>query len=281
LRRFDAGGNGRSLHLKVLFVGDVVGRPGRRAVKRFLPGLIDECEIDFVVANAENAAGGFGLTPDMSDELMDYGIDCITMGNHVWGKKELIATLETNPAVLRPINYPDGVPGRGETVLPSKSGTPVGVISVCGTTFMDRLCCPFKTASAAVDRLRKQAVIILVDMHAEATSEKVALGKYLDGKVSAVIGTHTHVQTADEQILSAGTAYLTDCGMTGPVDSVLGMKSSLVMKRFLTRMPAKFEVASGPAALSAVVIDIDSAMGKASSIERITRRETEEQLISP
>ena len=244
-----------------------------------MPEIIGGLGIDFVVANAENAAGGFGLTPEIATELFGYGIDCLTMGNHVWSKKELIPVLEENPALLRPINYPEDVPGKGETVLTSRTGMPVGVVNVCGTTFMDNLCCPFRTVAASVERLLAQTPVILVDMHAEATSEKVAMGQYLDGKVSAVIGTHTHVQTADEQILPAGTAYLTDCGMTGPMDSILGMKSSSVLERFLTRLPAKFEVASGPAVFSGAVIDVEVTTGKARAIERIVRKETREQLI--
>lgn len=257
-------------------IGDIVGRPGRRMVQQSLPGLMHEFQTSLVVANAENAAGGFGLTSDTAAELFASGIDALTMGNHVWSKKEIMSLLEQEIRVLRPLNYPDEVPGRGELVTTTEEGAPVGIINVCGTTFMEALDCPFRTTLAAVNRLREHTPVILVDMHAEATSEKMALAAYLDGKVSAVLGTHTHVQTADERVLPGGTAYVTDCGMTGPINSILGIRTSLVLQHFLTHLPERFQVAVGPAMLSGVVVDIDPQTGRATSIQRVQKTETAE-----
>lgn len=262
-------------------IGDIVGRPGRRAVRRLLPQLVAGQSVDFVMANCENAAGGFGLSRGSAEELRGYGIEAMTMGNHVWGNKEIYQFIDESPHLVRPVNFPEGAPGRGETTVQLGNGDLVGVVNVCGTTFMEPLGCPFRSALAAVRRLREVASMIVVDVHAEATSEKMALGRYLDGKVSAVIGTHTHVQTADERILPKGTAYLTDVGMTGPIDSILGMKCSLVLQKFLSRMPARFEVATGPAILSAVIIDVEPNTGKATKIQRFQIKEETEEMMEP
>ncbi len=252
--------------IRVLFVGDIVGRPGRNALKEWLPKWRKAQEIDFVVANGENAAGGMGITPKIFFELLGAGIDVITSGNHIWSKKEIYDTLETSNRLLRPANYPENVPGKGWS-LHTIRGIKSLIVNLEGRVFMKSLQCPFKTMD---DLLGKFDVkIILIDFHAEATSEKIALGWYLDGRVTAVVGTHTHVQTSDETLLPGSTAYITDLGMTGPYHSVIGMKKEVVLHRFLTQMPLKFEVASGKAAISGAVIEIDPGTGKAVSIQRL------------
>ena len=208
--------------MKILFIGDIVGSPGREAIKNLLPELKKDYGLDFVIANAENAAGGSGITAKVAEELFDYGVDVLTSGDHIWKKREIFEIINQEERILRPLNFPSGAPGRGYGVFKVKGGLKVGVINVNGRVFMDALECPFKTTRAARDELAKETNIIIVDIHAEATSEKVALGWYLDGKVSAVLGTHTHIQTAVERILPEGTAFLTDAGMTGPYDSVIG-----------------------------------------------------------
>ncbi len=252
--------------IKVLFIGDIVGRPGRSALKRWLPSWKSSQKIDFVVANGENAAGGMGLTEKVFHELIGIGIDVITTGNHVWSKKEIYPVLDTSDRLLRPANYPENVPGKGWTLC-SVKGEKVMIINLEGRVFMKALECPFKTAEALIKGFKGK--VILVDFHAEATSEKIALGWYLDGKVTAVVGTHTHVQTSDETLLPKKTAYITDLGMTGPVDSVIGMKREVVLHRFLTQMPSRFEVASGKTVISGAVIQVDCETGRATSIERI------------
>jgi len=254
--------------MKILFIGDIMGEPGRRAIARRLPNLVADHHIDLVIGNGENVAGGFGITPELAQDLFDQGLSVITLGNHAWDKKEIQAYIGREPRLLRPANYPAGVPGRGSAVVQTAAGERVAVLQVMGRAFMPTLDCPFQVAQREVARLKAETSVIVVDMHAEATSEKMAMGHYLDGKVSAVVGTHTHVQTADEQILPNGTAYLTDIGMTGPVHSVIGIKKELAIEKFLTGMPRRFEVATGPALLCAVLIEVDGRLGKAVSIQR-------------
>lgn len=258
--------------MKILFIGDIVGSPGRRAVKELLPLLKEEHSLDFVIANAENASSGSGIIPKVADELFDSGVDVLTSGDHIWKKKEIFELINREKRILRPINFPALAPGRGSNIFTAKSGQKVGVINVNGRVFMDTLECPFKTTLAAQKELIQETKIIIVDIHAEATSEKVALGWYLDGKVSAVLGTHTHIQTADEKILPQGTAYLTDAGMCGPYDSVIGRNVDHVLERFLTRVPVRIEVAQGNIQLHGAVLDIDDETGKARSITRIQKR---------
>ena len=231
--------------------------------------LIAQRQIDLVIGNGENAAGGFGITPDVAGDLFDMGLSLITLGNHAWDKKEAMTFIQKDARVLRPANYPEGVPGRGSMSSENGRGRSLGVVQVMGRVFMPTLDCPFRVAEREVASLREHTRAIIVDMHAETTSEKTAMGHYLDGKVSAVVGTHTHIQTADEQILPKGTAYQTDIGMTGPIHSVIGMKPDSVIQKFLTQMPRRFEVASGPAVLCAALIEIDGGSGKAIGIERL------------
>lgn len=255
--------------MNILFVGDVVGRTGRQVLSARLHRLIDRRSIDLVVVNGENAAAGFGLTPDTARELFDLGVDVLTSGNHIWDKKELSGYLQDELRLLRPANYPTGLPGRGCGVFSTSSGIQVGIINLEGRVFMSNLECPFRTADRLVVELQRQTPIILVDFHAEATSEKNALGCYLDGRVSAVVGTHTHVQTADERILPGGTAYLTDAGMTGSRDSVIGIRKELAIERFLTQLPVRFEVAKKLPVLNAVIFSIDEKSGRATAVERV------------
>src|SRR5208283_458383 len=255
--------------MNVLFIGDIVGKTGRRTVKALLPGLIQQYGLDFVIANGENAAGGFGINEMTASELFDSGVNVITTGNHVWDKKDSIPFIAKENRILRPLNYPAGVPGAGSIVLTLPGQEQVAVANVSGRVFMNILDCPFRTSLPEVERLLTITNIIIIDMHAEATSEKTALGYYLDGKVSAVIGTHTHVQTADEKILPEGTAYITDVGMTGPQESVIGIEKKQIIEKFLNHMPRKYDVAAGPGVLSAVVIEIDKNSGKAISIQRV------------
>jgi hypothetical protein len=255
--------------LKILFVGDVVGRTGRNALSIRLGRLVDRHEVDLVVVNGENAAAGFGLTLDIVREFYDLGVDVITSGNHIWDKKEILEHLDRESRLLRPANYPPGLPGRGSGIYETSAGIPVGVVNLEGRVFMNNLDCPFRCADVLVADLRRQTPIILVDFHAEATSEKVAMGHYLDGRVSAVVGTHTHVQTADEQILSGGTAYLTDAGMTGSLDAVIGIRKELAIERFLTQLPVRFEVAKKDPVLCGVLFTIDEETGRAQAVQRI------------
>jgi len=255
--------------VRVLFVGDVFGKAGRRILKEKLQGLLAEEHIDFCVANAENAAGGFGLTPPLVEELLALGIDLLTSGNHVWDKQAILPYMDQQPRLLRPQNYPNSVPGRGTFVGTTRCGVPVGVLNLQGRVYMPAIDCPFRVGEAAVQQMRRQAEIILVDFHAEATSEKQAFAWYMDGRVTAVVGTHTHVQTADERILPRGTAYITDLGMTGPTDSVIGVDKRLALQRFLSQMQNRFEPAKGPVALHGVVIRIDPDTGRGLSIERL------------
>lgn len=255
--------------MRILFVGDIHGKPGRRILRAVLPRLRREHQANLVIANGENAAGGSGISADVAEELFASGVDLITGGNHTWHQREAYELLDSDPRILRPLNFPPGVPGRGVTVAVSKDGQPVAVINLQGRVFMQEIDDPFRAARAEVERVRPQTPVIIVDFHAEATSEKIALGWYLDGRASAVVGTHTHVQTADERILPQGTAYITDVGMTGPRDGVIGMDRERILERFLTQLPVRFEVAKGQAQLNAVAIDVDETNGKARSISRI------------
>ena len=255
--------------MKVLFIGDIFGEPGRRALARAVPKLVAQRQIDIVIGNGENAAGGFGITPELAEELFDLGLAVITTGNHAWDKKEILDYFPREPRLLRPANYPSGVPGYGSVVVESASGEQLGVLQLMGRAYMPTLDCPFQVAKKELSSLKKRTVAVIVDMHAEATSEKMAMGHYLDGEAVAVVGTHTHVQTADDQILPKGTAYLTDIGMTGPLHSVIGVKKELAIEKFLTGMPRRFEVASGPSVFCAVLLELDARLGKALSIERI------------
>jgi metallophosphoesterase (TIGR00282 family) len=255
--------------MKLLFVGDIFGKPGREIARRAIPALVATRSIDLVIANVENSAAGFGVTGDIADTILEFGVDVMTSGNHVWDKKEVLDYIARQPRLLRPGNFPAGVPGRGSYLARTRTGEPVGVVNLMGRVFMTPLDDPFALAVRAIEALRAKARVILVDFHAEATSEKVAMGWHLDGRATAVIGTHTHVQTADEKILPKGTAYLTDAGMTGPHDSIIGVTIEAALGRFLNAMPAKFEAASGNPRLNAVLITADAASGRATAIERI------------
>jgi len=254
---------------RLLFIGDIVGRPGRELVRRGLRAIVAEHAIDCVIANAENSAAGFGITREIGEQLLDYGIDVMTSGNHIWDKKEAIDYIGIEPRLLRPINYPAGVPGNGSYVTRAGNDVSVGVINAMGRVFMLNIDDPFAVVAREVEAMRQRTRIIFVDFHAEATSEKIAMGWHLDGTVTGIVGTHTHVQTADERILPKGTAYLTDVGMTGPHDSIIGVVTDAALGRFLTSMPARFEPATGPARLNAVIVTADRATGRATSIERL------------
>jgi metallophosphoesterase (TIGR00282 family) len=259
--------------MRLLFLGDVVGRPGRRALASVLPRLCRDGDVDFVIANGENASHGKGINPRAAEELRDAGVDVVTSGNHIWQSRDIIAYLEENRRLLRPLNYQPGVPGVGWTVRPARrGGTPVGVINLIGRTFMPPAGCPFWAVEDVLPVVRREAAVIVVDMHGEATSEKVGMGWFLDGKVSAVVGTHTHVQTADETILPQGTAYLTDAGMCGPEQSVLGIRTEQVLARFRTQMPVRFDVAPGPVVVQGALIEVDAESGRATAITRIRER---------
>lgn len=255
--------------MRILMIGDIVGRPGRRAILENLSCLRREMNVDFVIANGENAAAGHGITKEIAKQLFNAGIDVFTMGNHVWNKKEVFDYIEKEKRLLRPANYPPGTPGAGYQLYETKNGVTIGVVNVSGRIYMQELDCPFRTMDHILKQLQYQTNLIFVDFHAEATSEKVAMGWYLDGKVTAICGTHTHVQTADERILPNGTAYITDIGMTGPRDSVIGVATEIVLEKFITQMPRRFEVADTTYQLNAVVIDVNPDNGQALKIDRI------------
>jgi metallophosphoesterase (TIGR00282 family) len=261
--------------MRLLFIGDIVGRPGRDLVRRGVRPLVARHGIDLVIATAENAAAGSGITRDLGDQLLDAGVDVMTSGNHIWAKREAIDYLGAEPRLLRPANYPAGVPGRGSYLARTGDGRSVGIVNVMGRVFMPTLDDPFTVVLREIDALRPRCRVILVDFHAEATSEKIAMGWYLDGKVTALIGTHTHVQTADERVLPKGTAYLTDVGMTGPHDSIIGVEIEPALGRFLNGMPARFEPATANPRLNAVLIDADDVTGRAERIERLSLSESE------
>ncbi|MGA2867052.1 MAG: TIGR00282 family metallophosphoesterase [Verrucomicrobiota bacterium] len=260
--------------MRLLFIADIVGQPGRRAVKELVPRLRQQHSLDLVVANGENAAGGSGLTVKTAEEVFCAGVDIITSGDHLWDQKEVVELLEHERRFLRPLNYPPGVPGQGSTLFQAQGLPPVAILNLQGRTFMPPMDSPFHCALAEVERLRQQTRLIFVDFHAEATSEKVALARLLDGRVSALIGTHTHVQTADEQIFPAGTAFLCDGGFTGPHESVIGREIAPVVQRFLTNMPQKFEVARARVLLQGAIVEIDNLTGKALRIERVSEPAT-------
>jgi metallophosphoesterase (TIGR00282 family) len=256
--------------IRILFIGDIVGRPGRELIRRGLATLRDYHQIDLVIANVENAAAGFGITREIGDELLDRGLEVMTSGNHIWDRKEAIDYIGAEPRLLRPANFPAGVPGNGSYLARTAGGVSVGVVNVMGRVFMVSIDDPFAVVLKEIEALKQRARVIFVDFHAEATSEKVAMGWHLDGKVTAVVGTHTHVQTADDRILPRGTAYLTDVGMTGPHDSIIGVEIDAALGRFLTGMPVRFETAEGNPRLNAVIIEADEETGRALEIERIS-----------
>lgn len=255
--------------MKVLFIGDIVGKVGRTTLKGLLPNLVDRYKIDLVIANGENLAGGFGITEKTADEVLKSGVHIITSGNHIWDKKESVPYIAKEDRIVRPVNYPLGVPGYGSAICTISNGAKVGVINISGRVFMSALDCPFRTGEKEIEKLRESTKVIIVDFHAEATSEKIAFGYFVDGKVSAVVGTHTHVQTADEKILPNGTAYITDVGMTGPSVGVIGIEKEPIIERFLLQMPVKFETAKGEGIMSAVVIEINENTGKSTAIQRL------------
>jgi len=254
--------------MRILFVGDVIGRPGRRAVQNLLPDLIIQREADLTIVNCENSAAGFGVTPDIARDLFDAGAQVLTSGNHIWDKKQILDYIDEEPRLIRPANYPDA-PGAGLYVGTTAQGLRYAVMNLQGRTYLPSIHCPFRTADELIDSLSADIKVRFVDFHAEVTSEKVAFGWYMDGRVSGVVGTHTHVPTADNRVLPGGTAYLTDCGMTGPINSVIGMNKEVSIQRFLTGMPIRFEPAAGTVQLNAVLIDVDEATGRARSIEPV------------
>lgn len=256
--------------MNILFLGDIVGRPGRRAIKGLLPRIQKEHQISFTIANAENAAGGRGLNREVAGELLSLGIDALSMGNHVWDNKDIFGFIDDEPRLVRPANYPGECPGQGYHIYTAGFSIRVALINASGRVFMTPLDCPFAVTDSIIKELQGKADIILVDFHAEATSEKMAFGYYFDGRVSAVLGTHTHIQTADEKILPAGTAYITDLGMTGAYESVLGMKKELVLEKFLTGRPVRLDVARGDAQLQGVVLSFDEVDFRVKDIKRIS-----------
>jgi 2',3'-cyclic-nucleotide 2'-phosphodiesterase len=258
--------------MKVALIGDVNGRAGRQALQTCLPRLIAERQIDFAVANVENVADGFGVTPDLAERLLECGLDCMTSGNHIWDKPEVLDYLPTQPRLLRPLNYPETSPGAGMYVGATPGGVPVAVVNLMGRVFMPPCDNPFAVIEKRLEAVRGRAKVILIDMHAEATSEKAAMGWFLDGKVSAVVGTHTHIQTADETVLPGGTAYITDLGMTGPYDSVIGIDKDLALRKFLTGLPVRFSIARRDPRMCGVLLDVDETTGRARSIERFQIR---------
>ncbi|MGQ9647451.1 MAG: TIGR00282 family metallophosphoesterase [Thermodesulfobacteriota bacterium] len=255
--------------MRILFIGDIVGKAGRRAIERLLARVVAEHEVDFIIANGENAAGGMGLTPPIAMEILGEGVDVITSGNHIWAKKEIIPFLEEENRLLRPANYPAGVPGRGAGVFRARNGKKIGVINLEGRVFMKHLDCPFRIGEKEIERLKQEADGLIIDFHAEATSEKVAMGWFMSGKVSAVLGTHTHIQTCDERVLDGGTAYITDVGMTGPLDSVIGIRKEIALNRLLSQIPWKFDVASRGIELQGVVVEVDDQTGRSKHIRRL------------
>jgi metallophosphoesterase (TIGR00282 family) len=256
--------------MKILCIGDIVGKPGRNYINTMLPKLINEHKIDFVIANGENCAHGVGLTRATYEELVYAGVDVITMGNHTWAKKEVIEFIEEKTNLIRPANFPSNNPGRGYTII-EKAGMRIAVINLIGRVYLDSYDCPFKKADEILENLENKADIIIVDFHAEATSEKLALGWYLDGRVTALFGTHTHVQTSDERLLPKGTGYITDVGMTGPYDSILGVDKDIIIKKFISLMPGKFEVANDRATFGALLLELEGSQIKA--IERLSMLE--------
>jgi len=263
--------------MKILLIGDVVGHPGRSIMKKALPVVFRKYDVDYCVANVENAAGGFGVTKDVCDEILDMGVDCLTSGNHIWDKKEILGVIDLIPQLLRPLNYPARQPGRGSHVGKGKrSKVPVATLNLSGRVFMNgAMDDPFALGLKEIERLRQEAKVILVDMHGEASSEKTAIASYFDGLVSAVVGTHTHVPTCDHRILPRGTAYCTDLGMTGPYDSIIGVEKDAVIHRFITGLPSRFETAKGDPRFAAALVDVDEQTGRARSIDRMLLTEND------
>jgi len=262
--------------MNVLLIGDIIGKPGRRLLESYLPAFIQQYELDFVIANAENVAHGFGVTPDLADDLLRMGVDVLTSGNHIWDKKEILEYLRGDSRLIRPANYPSITPGKGYTIASSRSGLKIGVLNLQGRIFMGPSEDPFHIGMQIVEKIRKDTPLIFVDMHAEATSEKQAMGWFLDGKVSCVFGTHTHVPTADQRVLPAGTAYVTDVGMTGPYDSIIGLEREQIIQKFLDQMPTRFTPAKENPILQAMLVEADPQTGRAISIRRITQKGEEE-----
>ena len=259
--------------MNVLFLGDIIGRPSRKALSKCLPQLIYDNMIDFVIANGENLAGGVGITRETAEEMFQLGVNALTSGNHIWAKKEAFELLKNDIRILRPLNYPEQCPGRGYTIINTRHGQPVAIVNIMGRVYTQSLDCPFQTMAKLLPGLSRHTKIIIVDFHAEATSEKIAMGWFLDGKVSAMIGTHTHVQTSDETLLPQHTAYITDVGMVGPVDSVIGMEKETALYRFISQIPARLEVAKGPCVIGAVIFTIDETTGHSTSIQRLLIKE--------
>ncbi|MBN1794996.1 MAG: TIGR00282 family metallophosphoesterase [Candidatus Omnitrophica bacterium] len=255
--------------MRALLIGDIVGRPGRKALKELMGPLISKEKIDFVIANAENAAGGLGLTRKIAADLFSLRVDVLTSGNHIWKQKEIYDFVNSEARILRPANYPPDVPGKGWVLVESRTGVRAAVINLEGRVFMRSLDCPFRTADVLLEEIRSYTSVIFVDFHAEATSEKIALGRYLDGRISCLFGTHTHVQTADEKILPGGTGYITDIGMTGPHDSVIGRDIDNIIFHFKTELPVAFDIASGGVRLNGAIVEVDEDTGKAVSIRRV------------
>jgi len=268
--------------LNILIIGDVVGSPGRSILKKALPHVFKKYDVDYCVANVENAAGGFGVTKEVCDEILDLGVDCMTSGNHIWDKKEIIGWMDLIPQLLRPLNYPQGQPGKGSYVGTSKrTGVTVATLNLSCRVFMNgALDDPFTLGMQEMDRLLEEAKVVIVDAHGEASSEKTALGYWFDGKASAVVGTHTHVPTCDHRLLPKGTAYCTDLGMTGPYDSVIGVEAETILKRFVSGMPSRFETAKGDPRMGAVVVDVDEQTGRARGIERMLVAEKDVEVLA-
>ncbi|MFN8008001.1 MAG: TIGR00282 family metallophosphoesterase [Terriglobia bacterium] len=258
--------------MKIFFVGDIVGKPGREALEHNLPQILESRGIDLCVANAENAAAGNGVTPRLGEELLGLGIDVLTSGNHVWDKKEVLPYFELQPRLLRPANYPPATPGKGHYVGTTRAGHPFAVINLQGRVFMPPIDCPFRTGDELLTQIQGAAKVILIDFHAEATAEKQAIGWYFDGRVSAIIGTHTHVATADEHVFPQGTAYISDAGMTGPHDSIIGVKKEIVLPKFINQLPARFETATDDVQINGVEIEVDETTGRAISVQRFNRK---------
>ena len=258
--------------MRILFIGDIVGSPGRRIVADRLADIVAQQALDLVIANCENAASGFGITPRLVEELLSAGVEVLSSGNHIWDRKEILDYFPHQPRLLRPANYPDGTPGSGFYLGTTKNGVRYAVLNLQGRVFMPSIDCPFRTADRELARVPAEVKVVIVDMHAETTSEKLAMGWYLDGRVTAVIGTHTHVATADEQLLPRGTAYITDVGMTGPHDSVIGMEKATILQRFLDGLPARFEVAAGDVQMNNVLLEVEELTGRARSIQRLRFR---------
>jgi 2',3'-cyclic-nucleotide 2'-phosphodiesterase len=266
--------------VRILFIGDIFGKPGREIARRAIRPLVEQRDIDFVIANVENSAAGFGVTGDIAETILGYGVDAMTSGNHLWDKKEVLEYIPRQVRLLRPANFPAGAPGRGSYLGRTRTGEPVGVVNVMGRVFMAPLDDPFAVVLREIDALRAKTKVVIVDFHAEATSEKVAMAWHLDGRATAVFGTHTHVQTADERILPKGTACVTDVGMTGPHDSIIGVTVDAALGRFLTGLPAKFEPATGPGRLNAVIVTADPATGRATGIERLNLSAAEVEVLA-